>query len=219
MASRSAHVCRSGMDTLWIGQGQPPSRSLWPWPGGSGLAGKAAPARIPGAPVTQIPWPLSDEKHPVHHHPRHGGEIPGRYPPAAATVFSFTIGMDSVRDSTADTTAHTQIVRRIVNREDNALVAGANVVLYDANNNNPLQRTSSDALGRYRFVVDSGNYYLGVTAMGRVSSPAPGIPSHTPQLRVPTASSSSTTSRPPEPMPWSHTGSGWHRILSPSRPR
>jgi hypothetical protein len=51
---------------------------------------------------------------------------------------------------------------------------GANVVLYDADQNNPLQRTSSNALGIYRFRADSGNYYVGVTAMGRIPAPAPG---------------------------------------------
>jgi hypothetical protein len=68
----------------------------------------------------------------------------------------------------------TQISGTIYRKEDNTSIPGANVVLYDANNNNPLLRTTSNAFGKYRFPADSGNYYLGVTAMGRISSPAPG---------------------------------------------
>lgn len=43
-----------------------------------------------------------------------------------------------------------------------------------ADQNIPLQRTSSNAFGTYRFQADSGNYYVGVTAMGRIPAPAPG---------------------------------------------
>ena len=93
---------------------------------------------------------------------------------AAERVFSFTTRSDTAQDTTVDTTAYTHITGKIIQREDSATVAGANVVLYNADNNNPLQRTVSDGLGRYLFRADPGNYYLGVTAMGRISSPAPG---------------------------------------------
>jgi hypothetical protein len=161
---------------------------------------------------------------------------------AADKVFSFTTGSDSVQDTTADTTAFTRITGKIVQREDAALVPGANVVLYNADNNNPLQRTVSDALGRYLFRADPGNYYLGVTAMGRIPSPAPGgrytpfrldsLATYTrnfslrkdtsPPIRpppVPTASSSSTISRSGKAIPWWDTRADWRGIPSPSRPR
>lgn len=93
---------------------------------------------------------------------------------AADRMFSFTTASDTVRDTTADTTWHTGIMGKVVQREDAAPVSGANVVLYNADNNNPLQRTVSDALGRYLFRADPGNYYLGVSAMGRIPAPAPG---------------------------------------------
>jgi hypothetical protein len=97
---------------------------------------------------------------------------------AAAEIFSFTTGMDTVTSNDSipgvDTSHVTRIAGGIYRKEDNVYVAGANVVLYDANNNNPLLRTSSDAYGRYAFRIDSGNYYIGVTAMGRIPSPAPG---------------------------------------------
>lgn len=90
---------------------------------------------------------------------------------AADKVFSFTTGIDTTKDTS---TIATQITGSIFRKEDSVAVAGANVVLYDADNNNPLLRTSSDAQGKYRFAADSGNYYIGVTAMGRISSPFPG---------------------------------------------
>lgn len=104
-------------------------------------------------------------------------------PMAVAQVFTFTTGTDTLPGNdtvpvpdtlTTDPSKITQITGFIFRREDNASIAGANVVLYDADVGNPLQRTASDSIGKYRFRADSGNYYVGVTAMGRIASPAPG---------------------------------------------
>ncbi len=70
----------------------------------------------------------------------------------------------------------TRIVGNVMRKEDNGGIVGANVVLFNATTHSPLMRTTSGFGGAYQFKVDSGNYYLNVTAEGRLSSPLSGRP-------------------------------------------
>lgn len=54
---------------------------------------------------------------------------------------------------------------------DSGAIPGANVVLYSADNNAPLTRAFTDTAGRVVFRVDSGNYFVKISAPGFRPSP------------------------------------------------
>ena len=54
---------------------------------------------------------------------------------------------------------------------DSSAIEGANVMLYDANANEPVNRMFTGAKGRYGFEVEDGNYYLKVEALGYYPTP------------------------------------------------
>lgn len=54
---------------------------------------------------------------------------------------------------------------------DSSVIEGANVMLYDANANEPVNRMFTDAEGCYGFDVEEGNYHLKVEALGYYPTP------------------------------------------------
>ena len=54
---------------------------------------------------------------------------------------------------------------------DSTAIEGANVMLYDANINEPVNRVFTNENGRFSFDVEEGNYYLKVEALGYYPTP------------------------------------------------
>jgi len=71
------------------------------------------------------------------------------------------------KDSSNNPPLNYSIIKgRIMNFSDSSGIDSANVVLYDANTNNPVMRLFSDVNGYYCFNVPSGTYFLKVFAQG-----------------------------------------------------
>ncbi|OGJ89437.1 MAG: hypothetical protein A2268_12260 [Candidatus Raymondbacteria bacterium RifOxyA12_full_50_37] len=68
-------------------------------------------------------------------------------------------------------TRYTAVSIRILDASDSHAIANANVVLYNANNNEPVNRKASDAFGECFFLIDSGNYYVNISAQAYLPSP------------------------------------------------
>ena len=66
----------------------------------------------------------------------------------------------------------TGTVKTVIMSETNSsVIAGANVVLYNADNNEAIQRKSSAGNGECVFECDPGNYFIRISAQGFNSSP------------------------------------------------
>lgn len=68
----------------------------------------------------------------------------------------------------------TALTGLILTVKDSTGIDSANVVVCNANTNAPVTRVFSDGTGRYFFAIDSGTYYLKVTAQGYFPSPPKG---------------------------------------------
>lgn len=54
---------------------------------------------------------------------------------------------------------------------DSTIIEDANVILYDANTNEPVTRDLTDDKGYFSFLIENGNFYLKVAAQGYYPSP------------------------------------------------
>ncbi len=63
----------------------------------------------------------------------------------------------------------------VLDAADSSAIAQANVIVYDANTNAPVTRTFTNTSGFYSFELDTGTYYLKVSAQNFQPSPPPGL--------------------------------------------
>jgi hypothetical protein len=63
----------------------------------------------------------------------------------------------------------------VMDKSDTSVVANSNVVVYQAETNQAFSRDMTDSEGSCYFLLEQGNYYLGVTAQGFDPSPAPNV--------------------------------------------
>jgi len=63
------------------------------------------------------------------------------------------------------------IIGHVLQRSDSSAVAGANVMLYGANTNEPVSRAASDPTGRFAFTIAGDAYYLRVESQGYEAYP------------------------------------------------
>ena len=59
----------------------------------------------------------------------------------------------------------------VLNEENSARISNANVVLYNADNNEAISRKSSDSNGECSFECEPGNYFARIAAQGYQPSP------------------------------------------------
>ncbi len=77
--------------------------------------------------------------------------------------------------SSTNPTPDTVLKVTVLSRTDSSAVANSNVVVYQAETNQAVQRDLTNDEGSCYFLLDEGNYYLEVTAQGYDPSPAPNV--------------------------------------------
>lgn len=86
----------------------------------------------------------------------------------SSILFIISCGDDP--DITSPSTTGT-ITGYVLNAADSTGIAGANIIVYNANTNSPVTRTSTDNTGLYVIDIDPESYYIKISAQGFYPSP------------------------------------------------
>lgn len=68
-----------------------------------------------------------------------------------------------------------KITGKVTDLSNDAALAEATVILFDANTNSPISTTKTNAAGDYSFDVEGGNYFVKIYKQGYASVPPPGM--------------------------------------------